>query len=157
MLAITQGVPRPRNTFTELLPVTFPTDASAYFSFTAAVLLANKSGRLVPRATNKMAVASDLSPTKQPNTVAKSPTMAVTRPIIAKATTNVNQPPSQVQGGTIAKITCKKGIIDRFKYESCLKLKKKELRLDSFMGDPHKRRKTKVQNAYNLKGRARRI
>jgi hypothetical protein len=44
------------NTLTELLPVTFPIALSAVFSFTAAALLANVSGREVPRATKVMAV-----------------------------------------------------------------------------------------------------
>ena len=51
---IIHGIPRPTNT--ELLPVTFPIALSAVFSFTAAALLANVSGREVPRATKVMAV-----------------------------------------------------------------------------------------------------
>lgn len=53
--AMTHGRPRPRNTLTELLPVTFPTALSAYFSCTAAALDAKVSGRDVPRATNVIA------------------------------------------------------------------------------------------------------
>ena len=56
MEAMIQGIPRPMNTFTELLPVTFPIALSAVFSLTAAALLANVSGRDVPKATNVMAV-----------------------------------------------------------------------------------------------------
>ena len=44
------------NTLTELLPVTFPIALSAVFSLTAAALLANVSGRDVPRATKVIAV-----------------------------------------------------------------------------------------------------
>ena len=75
------GTPRPRNTFTELLPVTLPMAAiahldiyisshhtqsgclveiviplSAVFSVVAAILLAKVSGREVPRATKVIAV-----------------------------------------------------------------------------------------------------
>ena len=56
MEAIIQGIPRPMNTLTELLPVTLPMALSAVFSDTAAILLAKVSGRDVPRATNVMAV-----------------------------------------------------------------------------------------------------
>ena len=108
MHAINQGVPRPRNTLTELLPVTLPTAASACFSLKTAHLLANKSGRLVPSATKVMAVTSALSPIRQPNMVARSPTITVRSPIIPRATQNVNQPPNHVQGGQTANITCKK-------------------------------------------------
>ena len=106
MEAISHGVPSPRNTFTELLPVTLPIDASAYFSLVAATLLAKRSGRLVPRATNVNAVTSFFKPTRQPNTEARSPMIAVKIPIMARQTTNASQPPSQEAGGTIAKITC---------------------------------------------------
>lgn len=51
MAATTQGKPRPRKTFTELLPVTLPIALSAVFSFFAAIRLANVSGKLVPNAT----------------------------------------------------------------------------------------------------------
>ena len=43
MAAIDQAIPIPRKTFTALLPVTFPTDESAYSSLMAATLLANVS------------------------------------------------------------------------------------------------------------------
>lgn len=56
MEAIIHGIPRPMNTLTELLPVTFPIALSAVFSDTAAILLAKVSGSDVPRATNVMAV-----------------------------------------------------------------------------------------------------
>jgi len=54
-LASTQGSPRPRKTLTELLPVMLPMALSACFSWHAAALLANKSGKLVPNATNVIA------------------------------------------------------------------------------------------------------
>lgn len=43
MAAMDQATPIPRKTFTALLPVTFPMDASAYWSWVAATLLANVS------------------------------------------------------------------------------------------------------------------
>jgi hypothetical protein len=43
--------PNPRNTLTEFDPVTLPIALSAVFSFFAAILLANVSGKLVPMAT----------------------------------------------------------------------------------------------------------
>lgn len=49
---MTQGIPRPKKTLTELLPVTLPIALSAVFSFLAAMRLANVSGKLVPKATN---------------------------------------------------------------------------------------------------------
>ncbi len=52
MAAMVHGKPRPRNTLTELLPVMLPIALSAVFSFLAAILLANVSGKLVPKATN---------------------------------------------------------------------------------------------------------
>lgn len=53
---MSQGSPKPKNTLTELLPVTLPTALSAYFSCTAADLEANVSGSDVPSATNVIAV-----------------------------------------------------------------------------------------------------
>ena len=53
---ITHWRPRPKNTFTEFDPVTFPTAASAYCDDLAAVILANVSGSEVPTATNVIAV-----------------------------------------------------------------------------------------------------
>ena len=43
MAAMDQATPMPRKTFTALLPVTLPMDASAYWSWVAATLLANVS------------------------------------------------------------------------------------------------------------------
>lgn len=42
--AIVHASPIPRNTLTALLPVMLPMEESAYWSFTAATLLANVSG-----------------------------------------------------------------------------------------------------------------
>ena len=55
MAAISHGRPKPRNTFTELLPVIFPIALSAFFSPTAAAFEANVSGKEVPRATKVIA------------------------------------------------------------------------------------------------------
>ena len=52
---MTHGSPRPRNTLTELEPVTLPMALSAFFSLAAAALLAKVSGSDVPKATNVMA------------------------------------------------------------------------------------------------------
>ena len=104
MAAMTQGKPRPKNTFTELDPVTFPMELSAYFSCVAACLEANRSGKLVPRATKVIAVTESFKPTKQPKMAARSPTMAVTIPITMRAKTKVNHPPQIDGGGTQAKI-----------------------------------------------------
>ena len=56
MAAMSHGRPSPRNTLTELEPVTLPMALSAVSSIVAACLLANRSGRLVPSATNVIAV-----------------------------------------------------------------------------------------------------
>lgn len=45
MAAMDQATPMPRKTFTALLPVTFPMEASAYWSCVAATLLANVSAK----------------------------------------------------------------------------------------------------------------
>lgn len=84
-VAITQGNPKPRNTLTELDPVTLPTASSALSEFLAAVIDAKVSGKEVPKATNVIAVIDYLSPTTHPNTVAISPTIPVTTPIMASA------------------------------------------------------------------------
>ena len=102
MAAISQGRPRPRKTFTELDPVTLPIELSAVFSCVAACLLANKSGRLVPRATNVMAVTGSLSPITQPKMLAKSPMMMVKTAMNPRATKKANQPFQMDTGGTTA-------------------------------------------------------
>ena len=109
MEAIIQGSPNPRNTLTELLPVTFPTELSAVFSLTAAVLLAKVSGREVPRATKVMAVTGSSRPMRQPKMEARSPMRAVRTAMKPRATTKVIQPRElrKLGGGTMAKITCK--------------------------------------------------
>ena len=94
MDANTQGRPRPRKTLTELLPVTFPIELSAVFSMAAACFDANRSGRLVPSATNVMAVTSGLRPARHPKIEAMSPTRSVSTPIMASAQTNESQPPT---------------------------------------------------------------
>jgi hypothetical protein len=99
MVAITQGKPRPRNTLTELLPFILPIELSAVFSFKAAVLLANVSGILVPKATKVIAVIGSSSPTKQPNIDARSLMTAVINPITANEIRNVGHPPRYLQGG----------------------------------------------------------
>lgn len=51
-----QGIPNPRKMLKELLPLILPILASAVLDSKAACLLANVSGRLVPMATNVIAV-----------------------------------------------------------------------------------------------------
>ena len=60
-----------------------PMAASAYGSPVAAAMLANVSGRLVPRATKVMAVTESSNPTEQPKRDARSPMTAVVRPTYA--------------------------------------------------------------------------
>uniref|UniRef100_A0A1I8HB95 C2H2-type domain-containing protein n=1 Tax=Macrostomum lignano TaxID=282301 RepID=A0A1I8HB95_9PLAT len=105
--AIIQGRPRPRNTLTELLPVTFPMALSAESSLAAACLLAYRSGREVPIATKVMAVTASFRPMKQPNKEARSITRAVRRPMKARATRKQSQPPQIDGGGTAANRTWK--------------------------------------------------
>ena len=50
-----------------------PREESAYLSFCAATLLANVSGRLVPRATMVIAVTESFRPTVHPKNEARSP------------------------------------------------------------------------------------
>lgn len=71
----------------------------------AAVLLANVSGILVPKATNVMAVMASPSPIKQPKVPAKSLMMVVKIPTTARDITNVGQPPRYLDGGIKAKIS----------------------------------------------------
>mmetsp|Transcript_138817 Transcript_138817/g.387126 ORF Transcript_138817/g.387126 Transcript_138817/m.387126 type:complete len:222 (-) Transcript_138817:1421-2086(-) len=105
MAPIIHGRPRPKKTFTELLPVTLPMLASAYMSCTAAVLEANVSGNEVPKATMVMAVAKSGMLMAQPSMVAKSPMRMVTMAIMNKATPKQTQPPPYSTGGTSAKKT----------------------------------------------------
>jgi len=106
MAAMSHGRPRPRNTLTELDPVTLPMELSAVSSIVAACLLANRSGRLVPSATNVIDVTLSLRPTRQPKIDARSLTTAVNRPIRASDTTNDSQPLRYDGGGTNANISC---------------------------------------------------
>mmetsp|Transcript_6454 Transcript_6454/g.19935 ORF Transcript_6454/g.19935 Transcript_6454/m.19935 type:complete len:236 (-) Transcript_6454:2233-2940(-) len=103
MAPIIQGRPRPRKTFTELLPVTLPTELSALASCCAATFEAKVSGKLVPRATSVMAVISSGMPMQQPRRAARSLTSAVTRPIMPRAKMKQSQPPQRPGGGMIAK------------------------------------------------------
>ena len=103
MDANNHGIPRPRKTLTELLPVTFPIELSAVFSCTAACLEANRSGSEVPSATNKMAFTLALRPIRQPKMEARSATTAVRSPIIISAAQKATQPPAMWGGGTKAK------------------------------------------------------
>lgn len=100
-----QGRPRPRNTFTELDPVTFPTAASACWLLLAAVILAKVSGREVPMATKVMAVTPGLRPITHPMTLAISPTTAVRAPMKQMAAIKQGIPPPQCGGGQHEKST----------------------------------------------------
>lgn len=102
--AITHGRPRPRNTFTELEPVTFPTAESAHSEVLAAVILAKVSGREVPMATKVIAVTGLGTPRTQPSSSATAPTTPVSIPMKTRATMNAGQPPPFLGGGTVAKI-----------------------------------------------------
>lgn len=68
-------------------------ELSAVFSITAAVLLANVSGMLVPMATKVIAVMVSSKPIRHPKMPAISPIMAVSNPIIDREITNVGHPP----------------------------------------------------------------
>ena len=107
---MTQGRPSPRKTLTEFEPVTFPTAESAVGNYLAAVILANVSGREVPRATKVIAVMESSIPQTQPRREATSPTTAVTAPMKERATRNAGHPPPQWLGGTHAKITFQKTV-----------------------------------------------
>ena len=91
-MPINQGSPSPKNTFTELEPITFPTAASAESASCAALIEANVSGSEVPSATNVIAVTLYFKPSEQPNQFAASPTIAVTSPIMDRATPKVTHP-----------------------------------------------------------------
>jgi len=94
------GSPRPRNTLTQLLPVTFPMELSAVWSSSAAVFDASVSGKLVPNATKVIAVMSSEKPMLHPSKLAKSPIHAVTVPIQANASAKHGHPPNKDAGGT---------------------------------------------------------
>mmetsp|Transcript_126123 Transcript_126123/g.315197 ORF Transcript_126123/g.315197 Transcript_126123/m.315197 type:complete len:244 (+) Transcript_126123:199-930(+) len=124
---INQGSPRPRKTLTELLPVTLPTDASAYGSCSAATFDANVSGREVPKATSVMAVIESGRPTTQPSIDARSPIRAVTMPIIRRAQTKHSQPPAKSAGGIRAKMSFQNTVA------TCMIV---SIMLDSFSSSP---------------------
>ena len=93
MVAISHGSPRPRKTLTELEPLTLPTELSAVFSPRAACLEAKVSGMEVPRATKVMAVTGSFRPIRQPKMEARSPMIAVSKPMTASDTMKAGQPP----------------------------------------------------------------
>mmetsp|Transcript_38118 Transcript_38118/g.85919 ORF Transcript_38118/g.85919 Transcript_38118/m.85919 type:complete len:338 (-) Transcript_38118:1455-2468(-) len=97
------GMPRPRKTFTELLPVTLPMLLSAKGSWTAAVLEANVSGSDVPSATKVTAQMGAFMSSAHPSRLAMSPMMAVRPPIIAREQKKQTHPSRKSTGGTIAK------------------------------------------------------
>merc|ERR1711964_783864 len=97
------GRPNPRKTLTLFDPVTLPILASAYGSCSAAVLLANVSGKDVPSATSVMAVISDSIPREQPRKFATSPTRHVTKPIMPRAKPKQSHPCAKSVGGMKAK------------------------------------------------------
>lgn len=99
MAAMDQATPIPRKTFTALLPVTLPMEASAYWSWVAATLLANVSGTDVPSATNTTAVTESFRPMVQPKWEARSPMKAVSRPIMRMETMKHAQPFQYSVGG----------------------------------------------------------
>lgn len=90
---MTHGSPKPKNTFTELDPVTLPTASSANFSFYAAAILAKVSGKDVPSATKVIAVTPGLIPSTHPKRPANSPTTKVTIPIKVRAIKKHGTPP----------------------------------------------------------------
>lgn len=68
------GSPQPKKTLTAFDPVILPTAASALSDYLAAVILANVSGRDVPKATRVIEATDSLIYSTQPRTVATSPT-----------------------------------------------------------------------------------
>lgn len=93
--AITHGSPRPRKTLTQFEPVTFPIAESANSEDLQAVILANVSGKEVPKATNVIAVIEFGIPMTQPIYEATSPTIAVTPPMNERAIPKAGHPPPQ--------------------------------------------------------------
>lgn len=91
---MTHGRPRPRKTFTELDPVTLPTDASAFSSWVAASIEAKVSGSDVPRATKVMAVTDGWIKRTHPNKSANSPMTKVVKPIMANEIMKAGKPPA---------------------------------------------------------------
>ena len=102
MEAMSQGRPMPRNTLTELEPVTFPIAESASGDDLAAVMEAKVSGREVPIATRVIPVTEGFRLITQPSTVATSPMIVVTAPIRSRATKKAAHPPHIFRGGMIA-------------------------------------------------------
>mmetsp|Transcript_59543 Transcript_59543/g.128840 ORF Transcript_59543/g.128840 Transcript_59543/m.128840 type:complete len:201 (+) Transcript_59543:409-1011(+) len=85
-----------------------PMELSAVISLLAAVIDAKVSGKLVPKATNVIAVMPSGMPMVQPSRLAMSLVMAVTMPTIARAEKNVAQPLQRSVGGTSTKIPFQK-------------------------------------------------
>jgi hypothetical protein len=85
--------------------VIFPIAASASSEVLAAVILANVSGREVPKATKVIAVIDSFIPSVQPSSDANSPTTAVTKPIKAREAKKLALPPHIYVGGTNANRT----------------------------------------------------
>ena len=105
MAATAHGNPSPKKTFTEFEPVIFPIAESANSEVLAAVILANVSGKDVPKATRVIAVTDSSMPKTHPNIVAISPTKAVTIPMYNNDTINAALPPHIPTGGTVANNT----------------------------------------------------
>mmetsp|Transcript_127643 Transcript_127643/g.369541 ORF Transcript_127643/g.369541 Transcript_127643/m.369541 type:complete len:244 (-) Transcript_127643:1147-1878(-) len=135
------GKPMPRKMFTELLPVTFTIEASAYSSCFAAVRDAKRSGTEVPKATMEMAVMASGMPSAQPKSSARSPMMTVRMPMPIREKTKQTHPPRKMGGGVpIAKGTFQgtqmactiQSWIDAASCSSRLPLQYKDSRICSF-------------------------
>mmetsp|Transcript_16130 Transcript_16130/g.44613 ORF Transcript_16130/g.44613 Transcript_16130/m.44613 type:complete len:225 (+) Transcript_16130:453-1127(+) len=103
--AMDQGTPRPKKTFTELLPVTLTMEASAVGSSLAAEIDAKRSGIEVPMATKVMAVMISGTESTQPKSSARSETQAVRKAMPIREPKKQAQPPAKTVGGTRAKKT----------------------------------------------------
>mmetsp|Transcript_42683 Transcript_42683/g.120560 ORF Transcript_42683/g.120560 Transcript_42683/m.120560 type:complete len:317 (+) Transcript_42683:386-1336(+) len=103
--AMVQGAPRPKNTFTELLPVMLTTEASAVGSSWAAESDAKRSGIEVPRATKVTAVTMSGMEMTQPKSSARSEMQAVTPAMPKSEQVKESQPPKKVVGGKMLKST----------------------------------------------------
>lgn len=90
-------------------------ELSACFSLRAAVLLANVSGRLVPRATKVIAVMLSSSETRQPKMDARSLMRAVNIAMKNRETKKQIHPPElrKLGGGTHANTVCEETDIER--------------------------------------------
>mmetsp|Transcript_11533 Transcript_11533/g.11485 ORF Transcript_11533/g.11485 Transcript_11533/m.11485 type:complete len:141 (-) Transcript_11533:597-1019(-) len=102
---INQGKPSPRKTLTQLDPVILPIATSALSDCMVACLLANVSGKEVPKATILIAVRDCLSVITHPSKAANSPTIAVRHPMKISEIRNEGHPCQCFAGGTVAKRT----------------------------------------------------